>query len=387
MTSHGAHASESTTFPFWRILLAFLLLCGCQSVSPEVDSKDLVEQSRQWRRERGMAAARDELKVALAKLDEGGGYIEQRLLRANADKEFKFPDSLASFSKAQRKRTGIFFLLGFHTENDISEKIVEHVEESLCSQGWAAKLVRVPPHRTVCEEAVIVEATLEKELRQVDRAIVVGFSKGGLSWMQWLAQEAHQLPKAERKKIRLMLTFAGVLRGSAVASWVARGGVPFAATTRGFIRAFDSQADEVLKDVQSICDDPWRGGGMQTLRTQAPGMKLVSLVAIPEGRDGFTHVHRGFQLLSRLVALQWRWLGPLDGMTESASQVLPHDAGIPQHIVRVLGSHAVLDGHYLNGAAVSQAFLRKDENAWQGGEELLDDLLRALPRAWVMAPR
>lgn len=349
-----------------------------------VDSTDLVEQSRQWRRERGMAAARDQLKEAVARLDAGGGSIERRLIQTNADKQLVLPDSLASLSMAQRKRTGIFFLLGFHTEDDTSKKIVEHVESSLCERGWAAKLVRVPPHRTVHDEALIVEAALEKELRHVDRAIIVGFSKGGLSWMQWLAHEACHLPKAEREKVRIMLTFAGVLRGSAVASWVAHGGIPFAATTRGFIRAFDSQSDDVLKDVKSLCDDPWRTGEMQAIHDLVPGMKLVSLMAIPEGKDGFTHRHLGFHLLSRFATLQWRWLGPLDGMTESASQVLPPDSGIPQHIVRVMGSHAVLDGRYINGAPVSQQFQKK-ENVQHSGDEVLDDLLRALPKAWVMA--
>jgi hypothetical protein len=52
--------------------------------------------------------------------------------------------------------------------------------------------------------------------------------------------------------------------------------------------------------------------------------------------------------------------------------------------VRVLGSHALLDGRYLNGAAVSSAFTKKHAEQSQGGKELLDDLLRSLPRAWVM---
>ena len=56
---------------------------------------------------------------------------------------------------------------------------------------------------------------------------------------------------------------------------------------------------------------------------------------------------------------------------------------MPQHIVRVMGSHALLDGRYLNGGIVSKAFLKRDGQAWQGGEELLDDLMRALPGEWL----
>jgi hypothetical protein len=57
---------------------------------------------------------------------------------------------------------------------------------------------------------------------------------------------------------------------------------------------------------------------------------------------------------------------------------------VEQHLVRVLGSHALLDGRYVNGAKVSTSFMQKNSDQGRGGEELLDDLLRSLPRDWVM---
>jgi len=360
--------------------------CGSQIQQP-LEKGDLVLKAREWRREKGMAAARDDLTVALKELDAGHGLMEQRLWHTNADKGFSYPDSLSQLSKAQRQRTGIFFLLGFHTANGQSERVVRHVEAYLQQQGWHAHLVKVPPHRTSREDAMAIQATLSEHLPQLDRAIVIGFSKGGLDWMHWFAEQGHRLPKAEREKIRLMLTFAGVLRGSAVADWLAHAGGPIPSTTRGYIRVFDKHGEEVLTDVRSICVDPWAVTQRPQMRELTPWLRLVSLVAIPEGKGGLTRVHRGFSLLSWLVAMQWRWLGPLDGMTETASQVLPQAAGVPQHIVRVQGSHALLDGHYLNGGTVSKAFLKKNRDSWLGGEELLDDLLRALPSAWVMNRR
>ena len=70
------------------------------------------------------------------------------------------------------------------------------------------------------------------------------------------------------------------------------------------------------------------------------------------------------------------------GVTTEELDRICHD-----HIVRVQGSHALLDGHYLNGGTVSKVFLKKNRDSWRGGEELLDDLLRALPSAWVMNRR
>jgi hypothetical protein len=64
-------------------------------------------------------------------------------------------------------------------------------------------------------------------------------------------------------------------------------------------------------------------------------------------------------------------------------QVLPDEAGIPQHIVRVRGSHALLDGRYLSGGLVSRKYSQRGSDFWSGGEEVLDDILRALPIHWV----
>jgi hypothetical protein len=49
--------------------------------------------------------------------------------------------------------------------------------------------------------------------------------------------------------------------------------------------------------------------------------------------------------------------------------------------VRIKGSHALLDGHYLNGGAVCRRYHAKGDERWKGGEELMDDFLRALPKS------
>jgi hypothetical protein len=63
--------------------------------------------------------------------------------------------------------------------------------------------------------------------------------------------------------------------------------------------------------------------------------------------------------------------------------VLPASAEMPQHIIRVLGSHTLLDGRYLNGGTVSKTYQSSGWGGYRGGEEMLDDLLRAIPRHWV----
>lgn len=369
-----------------RVLCALAggMLAACQQAPVKLPEGDLVRQAREWRKQDGLKASRDRLVRALEAMDAKDGAFERRLLRANGDKAFAFADSMAGFSAAQRRRTGIYFLCGFHTATDLSKRVAANVVESLRREGWRAQLIDLRPHETVQQDARRVQAALEKELPQVDRAVIAGFSKGGLDWMQWFAHEAEKLPAREREKVRLMLSFAGVLRGSMVADWLYRGWPPFAHTTRMYVRLFDSEGRKVIEDVRSVSQDPWIQDPAPRLREMAPGLRVVSLVAVPDGAGGHPRPHLGFNLLSRFVSTQWRWVGPLDGMTESASQVLPPGSGVEQHLVRVLGSHALLDGRYVNGKKVSTSFMQKNSDPGRGGEELLDDLLRSLPRAWVM---
>lgn len=379
-----------------RSVGCLLLLCAlnaCQSVTvPENkvgrgNETDLVLQTRRWWQEKGMAGARDALTVELGRRDAGQGFIEGRMWRTNADKSFAYPDSLAQVPVAERKRTGIFFLLGFDPRTGDSVAVIQQVVDYLNSQGWHAQMVPVPAHRTAGEDAAAVQASLVEHLPQVDQAILIGFSKGGLDWMHWFAGPAKELTAADRAKIRLMLTFAGAVRGSAVADWLTHADGPVAFCTRWYVRLFDRDGAETMKEIEWISVDPWAREPKPRLRELTPDLRVVSLVAIPEGRRGRTEVHRGFSLLSALVTMKWRWLGPLDGMTESASQVLPAESGVPQHLVRVLGSHALLDGRYVNGGVVSKAYAAQGADFWRGGEELLDDLLRALPRDWVIRTR
>lgn len=365
-------------------VLAGAILVACQQAPVKLPEDDLVRQAREWRKQDGLKSARDQLVTKLEKMDAGGGGFEQRLLKANKDKHFIFPDSMARLSAAERSRTGIYFLCGFHTASDLSKRVAANVVESLRRQGWHARLIDLTPHETVEQDARRVQTAMARELPHVDRAVVAGFSKGGLDWMQWFAHEAEKLPARERAKVRLMLSFAGVLRGSMVADWLYRGWPPFAHTTRLYVRLFDPDGSKVIKDVRSVSQDPWMQKPAPRLREMAPDLRVVSLVAVPDGRGGHPQAHLGFNLLSRFVATQWPWVGPLDGMTESASQVLPPGSGVEQHLVRVLGSHALLDGRYMNGANVSAAFKQPGGDPGRGGEELLDDLLRSLPRGWVM---
>ncbi|MEI6033689.1 MAG: hypothetical protein WCS65_05355 [Verrucomicrobiae bacterium] len=365
------------------VLWLALAACQCRPQVGPANRNDLVAAAREWRAEGGIPPARDRLSEALIRRDADGGSLEKRVLRTNADKDLRLPDSISALTRKQKARTGIFLVLGYHTKSGRSEPVIQQVEAFLKAGGWHAVLVPVPMHGTTAENSAAIQAVLARELPGVGRAIVVGFSKGALDWMHWFAGYSDELPASQRKKIRLVVSFAGALRGASVARWMAEGRDPVAAVLRMRLRM---QAARALPAVRSAGQDPWgRPGSHLVLAGQVPRLQSVSFVAVPEGADGQTHVDRRFSRLGRLATAQWSWLGPVDGLVESAGQVLPVEAHVPQHIVRVFGSHALLDGRYVNGSAVSQVYQRCDASYWRGGEELLDDLLRAIPRKWVWA--
>ena len=122
---------------------------------------------------------------------------------------------------------------------------------------------------------------------------------------------------------------------------------------------------------------------MKPLRSVAPQLHTIQFVALPEGRDGQTHANGFFDWTSFSAGHWQRWMGPCDGMSESAAQLLPPRENVPTWIVRVKGSHALLDGRYLNGGIVSRAYKAKGRDRWHGGEEVMDDLMRALPRSTI----
>lgn len=384
MTNRSPVPAILTLRRLGAVIAIAAITAGCQSTpepaAPPSIKDDLVITSRAWRKSHGMPAARDLLADALIQRDADNGSLEKRVLRTNADKAITFPDALASLPRHQREQTAIFLVLGFHTKARRSEPVIRQVEVFLKQQGWHAVLVPIPEHGTPEEDAVAIQKSLEQELPKVRRAVVIGFSKGSLDWMHWFARQSKDLAPAQRDKIRLMISFAGALRGAAVADWMAHGKGTIPALLRARV---NSQTDKALAVMTSTAGDPWRDGAAPDLGREFPRLQAINIVAAPDGKDGFTDVDGKFRMLSKLSTGQWPWLGPVDGLVETAGQVLPPESGVPQHIVRVFGSHAVLDGQYANGSVVSKIYREGGENYWMGGEELLDDMMRAIPAKLV----
>lgn len=366
-------------------VISFLVFCTAipaNGSSAETHSPDLLARARIWRQRHGLVDARDKLLAALLREDSTKGEFERRIWTTNTDKARVWPGSAAQCSAAERSRTGIFIVLGYRQRTGRSQRVVRYVTNRLQENGWHAQLIEVPEWSTSpADDVAAIDKTITRELPKVDRAILAGFSKGGWDWINWFHGPAGNLPAQERAKIRLLVNFAAILRGSAIAGWAAHDHGFDATLFRSIMLVRFGLKGATSQYLRSLSRDPWSQGNSPSLRSVAPQLRAIEYVAVAEGADGYPHANGLFNWISHRSTEKQRWMGPCDGMAESAAELLPPSEKIPTWIVRIKGSHALLDGHYLNGGATSRRYHAKGDEKWKGGEELMDDFLRAVPKS------
>jgi len=378
---HSQHRSLS-------LLLAAALLAGC--AAPQVPEQvianpqgDLLIEARKWTDEDGRVEACERVDEELAKFDDSDGMFEKRLMRTNGDKSFSYSDSVARIPVSQRRRTGIYFILGFNQDRGRAPPIIRRASDRLAKRGFRAHVVEVPGRQTADEDATMLREFLEDELPKVDRAMLIGFSKGSADLVEFWLDEAGKLPRSQLRKIRCWTNFAGVLRGSEVSRWLATSHGPKAALFRAFVNYKSGTPTAKFNDLASIGYDPWFVEDRKMPAGLAPDFLVINVVVVPEGPKGWAESDPVFKLLGKAGASGRRTVGPCDGLVESASSILPERAGLRQWVVRITGSHATLDGVYRNGSPVTSGYGNNDEAQLESGTPLMDDFLRALPRSAI----
>jgi len=364
------------------------LLSGC--AAPQVPEQkianpqgDLLLEARKWTEEDGRVVACKRVAKELAKFDDSDGMFEKRLMRTNGDKSFSYMDSVARMPISQRQRTGIYIILGFNQDSGRSPPIIRRAAERLVEKGFRARVLEVPGRKTVSENAAMVRAFLETELPNVDRAVLIGFSKGSADLVEFWLEEAPKLPKRQIRKIHCWTNFAGVLRGSEVSRWLATSRSLKAALYRTLVNYNAGTLAAKFDDLASIGYDPWFVEDRKMPTGLAPDFLVINWVVVPAGPTGWAESDRLFKLLGKAGASGRRTIGPCDGLVESASSILPERAGLRQWVVRISGSHATLDGVYRNGAPVTEGYGNDDSDQLESGMPLMNDFLRALPRSAI----
>ncbi|MGB1259559.1 MAG: hypothetical protein ACPG6P_05935 [Akkermansiaceae bacterium] len=353
--------------------------------TPQKESKeDLLHQARYWVTTEGRAAARDRLAEAIEKQDSSGGGFEQRVITANGDKTKVFANSLATLSPDERKKIGVYFVLGYNQNRGKSPPIIMKTAEHVRQLGYRAKYIDMAPRQTAQQDAERIAQVLREDLPKVDRAILVGFSKGSTDLVHFWLDQAHQLPKAELKKIKLWVNFAGGLRGSAIARWGAVGNDPMAWGFRCFLNWREGEPSLKQDDLVSIGHDQWAKTGAKLPKGVRGQLTVINYVSLPDGKDGWATMDQHVNLLGRSAVKEFPHIGPCDGLMETASSILPPNTGLRQWVVRVYGSHSLPGGKYPNGKYVASKYHQGGRARLQSGAQLMDDFLRAAPKSLVL---
>jgi len=369
-----------------KSLLCFALTAACVSCAPfpkssEPPSSGLLRETREDARKNGSAVARDHLSTSLVHLDASHGAFEQRIWATNADKAFTYPDAIWHLTANQRARLGIYFSLGYGQLKGRSPQIIKAAAEELGRRGFRARVIPAPEHGTTEENAKAIASYVRADSPNVDAVMFIGFSKGAADIQEFLTSYGQYFPKRDRAKFRIWVNFAGVLRGSCVADWLVHDNDPLIAVFRTYLSLQRAEPFQPPDGLHSIAHDPWRSTPAPNLRSFAGHLRVINFPVLPDESSGYSHHAWQFRLLEAERPRRRLQTGPCDGVVEAAATVLPPEAGLPQWIVRVSGSHHVLDGRYLNGAIISPGYAGGETARLASGIPLMSDILRALPKS------
>lgn len=366
------------------LLSLFGALPSCQVAVPDppkiaAQPDDLLYRAREWRQEAGLVRAREKVAGELAKLDDSKGRLEARVKKTNADRSYTYPDSMAALSRSVRRRTGIYLVLGFRQNTGEAAEVLNHLAEKLRNDGWQAQVVPLDQWGSPDDHAKSIDKFLRGDLHKVDRGVMVGFSMGATSWVKWMKDHAPKWSAAQRRKLQLGVFFAPSFRGSATARWGSEGRGLLVSIFRSKLRKLDGGEGAALAAVGEASRDIWGEEKIPSLERMFPGFTVVEYVTLPDGPRGLPARDPLIRKLAGPADRAMPWAGPFDGMVESGSQVLPPTDGTPQWIVRVMASHGITEGTYYGGGEVSADHGRVKGERPQAGEDMVDDLLRALP--------
>ncbi len=364
------------------ILPICIFLSGCSPCSnlplPAV-ARDLPADGRKWVARYGRPEAIARLDAALGMRDQSHGLFERHLAQACAEKSRIWPGSMATLTREERNTTGVFLVLGFQKNHGRSPPIIREAAAQLTARGFHARVIEAPERQTAMAGARQIAYTLQKELPSLHRAVLVGFSKGSADLADFWLGPASRLHAAQLGKIRLWINCAGVLQGSQVARWLASGEGWKPVALRSYLAMRSGTPFACCEDLASIAGDPWHVPGARLPAVTRRHLLCIDMAVLPDGADGWPTTDRLFRMIGRGAANDGTPLGPCDGLVESAASVLPADAGLQEWVVRIRGSHAMLDGRYRNGLSVAPAYSLGGRARLSSGTQLLDDIMRVVP--------
>jgi hypothetical protein len=348
-------------------------------------SGDLISFTRNVRRRRGLKFATDFLYHTLLERDKSRGQIEKRLIQAANNPKREFEDSFKNIPVDKRKKYGVFFLLGILGEKGPNAELVKMASKKVAEMGFVAKVLKATPNRSSEINAKILRRQIKRILSDdnLDKVVFVGISKGVSDFAYHFHHFAEKdLDIHERSKLKLFISLAGVTIHSEIATWLNNSRTYKAMALRQLLKA-----QKITDGVSSLSKSYWYEGNRRKVSKLFPNMKWLSVVALPEGLDGLTHVARSSAtILNAGTNAEYKHIGPTDGMVESAAQILPNGTGIEEYIIPVFGPHGMSKARLSDGTPLSNLSIdskngltSKEPNP-KSGAEMIELFFRVIPK-------
>jgi hypothetical protein len=361
----------------WRVLISGNDDCNAEIPFPEeymISSSgeiDLLKYTRWVTEKVGLLKAREMLEDKMKALDQSHGKLEELVEQASKEKNFILKGSAARMTAEQRRRVGIAVVFGIDVVgNSKNRELIRRAAVKASELGFYGKVLETEPAVTYEENAKLMAPQIEDMLSKVDHLIIVAASKGVADTLIYLFDHTKQLGDEKKKKIKLMISLSGVVRGSTVAKWILKENalVPFA--IRRLIQFLPGTPQ---KGIQSLINDPWEGREVESIHLNFPNLKWINFSMLPASPSGYIELSPISNFLQRAYYSTSENISPNDGLVESAATILPPGTQIPQWIVRGRGYHALANGTFIDGTPVAS----KDSSV-EAGAEILDNFLRVL---------
>jgi hypothetical protein len=350
--------------------------------------KSLLDFTRELKMKKGLAYSRNFLYFAFKKRDFDRGLVERRLISVANQPEVSYVDSLRNIPEEDRKKYGVYFLLGILGEKGPNAELVKKASDEVAAMGFNSEVLKATPDKSSQVNAEKIRGQMKDILSngEIEKVVIVGVSKGVSDFLYYFYNFAQtDLDALERQKVELFISLAGVVTHSEIASWLTHGRSLRARTLRTAVRM------QGLSDgVSSLSNSFWEEDDLGKVNRLFPKMEWISVVALPEGNDGFTHIARSSAtLLNAGTNKDYDEIGPTDGMVESAAQVLPAGTGIEETIIPVFGPHGMSKARLSDGSPLSVSSLSPETQVTNkepnpvSGSEMIDLFFKAIPSRYL----
>jgi hypothetical protein len=333
----------------------------------------------------GKVLARDSLFDYVNAYDDSKGNLQYRFhdVISHGGHEI-YGDSLLSLDRGERKAVNIVFIPGYGNGGDRYGKMMLNMQERFMGQeGYTTQFAHTQSKQGASVNNGILIKAITKAFAESDKVILVSVSKGSSDLVQALSSDQYlRIPETDRKKLKLIISIAGVCRISHAAWYATASGSPKGKLI-SFIHWLQMPSNErSLNGLRSLSKDGLAKGA-DLLKEALPNATWVSGMAFPEGR--FAQVEREplFKKSDKIYPDSKYLTGPDDGVMEIMSGVVPHGSGVPQWLTKVYGSHQTFDGFFREDKTpVSRSFHQgmADEEYLEPGYEILKNYFRAIPK-------